>query len=178
MKVISSVFSFAAGAETTYGLLTQELTKAADRGKEDMQTTTVHFETVAPNFTTTVLNPTTVEVGPEDTFGGQIWFYLDQGTLVRYATMTKDPVYNSKTSPNTLRTHSNNPGKMAYVNTRRPRPGIKARGWTSWIASFRGKQFQRRMTKAMLSEQRLSFSARGRDEDVAKGFRRFGRRNI
>ena len=66
---------------------------------------------------------------------GEIYKYLDFGTTIRWSLMSTDWI--SKTSPNTI-----NPGTgRGYVRLRgraemeamgeRPRPGIKARNWTT-----------------------------------------------
>lgn len=65
------------------------------------------------------------------------WWWLNDGTRVRYATMSKD--WQSKTEPNVVQSFPGK-GKKLFVNKKRPRPGIKARRWTKWIAkSMRAK---------------------------------------
>lgn len=53
--------------------------------------------------------------------------YLDSGTKVRYATMTKGFV--PKTKVGVMYSYQG-AGRLAYVNKRKPRPGIQARGWS------------------------------------------------
>jgi hypothetical protein len=57
-------------------------------------------------------------------------FFLDEGTTIRYATMTPD--FEPKTEPRRL---SSVPGRggVAYINPHIPRPGIEARFFTEEI---------------------------------------------
>lgn len=56
--------------------------------------------------------------------------YLDLGTKVRYATMTKG--FRPKTRVGVLYSYAG-AGRVAYVNRGKRRKGIKARGWTEKI---------------------------------------------
>ena len=56
--------------------------------------------------------------------------YLDKGTKVRYATM--QPGFVAKTKVGVFYSYQGN-GGVAYVNKRKKRPGIKARGWSEKI---------------------------------------------
>lgn len=60
-----------------------------------------------------------------------LYFFLNDGTSVRYATMT-DP-FEAKTTPNVI---GSGPGRggLLYVDVNDPRPGIKARKWDRAIA--------------------------------------------
>lgn len=60
-----------------------------------------------------------------------IYRFLDQGTEVRYATMTRD--FKAKTRVGQFASY-NGRGGLAYVNTAKPKPGIAARGWTLKVA--------------------------------------------
>lgn len=55
------------------------------------------------------------------------YVYLDRGTRVRYATMTPD--FRAKTKVGVLYSYKG-AGRVAYVNTKKPRPGIAARQWS------------------------------------------------
>jgi hypothetical protein len=59
-----------------------------------------------------------------DEFGMKKWKWLDQGTRIRYATMTRG--FRAKTTPRVI---SSKPGKggLNYVSRRRPRKGIEKR---------------------------------------------------
>lgn len=59
-----------------------------------------------------------------------VWMWLDQGTKVRYAVMTKG--FKAKTKVGVLYSYQG-AGKVGTVNTKKPRPGIKARGWSQAI---------------------------------------------
>jgi len=71
--------------------------------------------------------------------------WLDEGTRVRYATMSQD--WKSKTKPGVLKSGRGR-GRVLFVNKRRPRPGIKARGWTELIMKRRRRPFTDAMIKA------------------------------
>lgn len=78
-------------------------------------------------------------VSIEVTTDSDIYRYLDEGTKVRYATMTNP--FTAKTKVNSLKA-SRGRGGVAFVNRNRPRPGIKARGfiklvWKKWQPLFR-----------------------------------------
>lgn len=74
------------------------------------------------------------EVFTED----EIYFYLNDGTATRYATMT--PNFKPKTQPGKLDSSSGR-GGLAFVNTQRPRPGIEARKFNTAIIRKHGKKF-------------------------------------
>jgi len=74
--------------------------------------------------------------------------WLDEGTSKRYALMSSD--WKSKTTPGKLQSGSGR-GKVLAVGKRRvprPRPGIKARGWTIQIQNQRKKPFIKNMIGA------------------------------
>lgn len=56
--------------------------------------------------------------------------YLDQGTKVRYATMT--PGFVPKTKVGVVYSYQGS-GRVAFVNKKKKMPGIKARGWSEKI---------------------------------------------
>ena len=74
--------------------------------------------------------------------------FLDEGTSVRWALMSSD--WQSKTRPGVLKS-GRGAGRVIVVGKRwmrRPRPGIKARGWTEKIGKQRHKPFIQAMIKA------------------------------
>lgn len=63
----------------------------------------------------------------EESMGAKKFMWLDRGTKVRYAVMTKN--FKAKTQVRVLDSFPGE-GGMAFVNTKIKRPGIKARKWT------------------------------------------------
>lgn len=55
------------------------------------------------------------------------YIYIDRGTSVRYATMTKG--FKAKTKVGVLYSYQG-AGRVAFVNKAKPKPGIQARGFT------------------------------------------------
>lgn len=74
------------------------------------------------------------------------WHWLDGGTRVRYATMSKD--WHSKTFPGWLGSGPGR-GKRLFVSKRRPRPGIKARRWSLELAKKRQQPFGHAIARAV-----------------------------
>lgn len=70
-----------------------------------------------------------------------IYYFLDRGTRVRYATMDRE--FRSKTKPGRIRSGmgAGNPDPI-YVNRGVPRPGIEARRFTDMIYKRRIGKFQ------------------------------------
>ena len=56
--------------------------------------------------------------------------FLDEGTKVRYATLSADWI--SKTTPRFIGSGFGR-GRVLFINKKQPRPGIKARHWTDEI---------------------------------------------
>jgi hypothetical protein len=75
-----------------------------------------------------------------NTMGVKKWDWLDQGTRVRYATMSKD--WRSKTRQKWFGSGRGR-GRMLFVNRRRPRPGIEARGWSEALTLTRKNAFRK-----------------------------------
>lgn len=84
------------------------------------------------------------------------FIWLDEGTRIRWAVMSSD--WRSKTKPGSFRTGRGNgrviiAGRRAMTNRNiAPRPGIKARNWTSTLQKRRKRPF----TKAMVTAARIS----------------------
>ena len=74
--------------------------------------------------------------------GADKWIWLDEGTSVRYATMT--PGFIAKTKVRVIGSGAGRGGKM-FVNRRFPRPGIAARHFSDEI----GKRQTRKLTPAL-----------------------------
>lgn len=83
-----------------------------------------------------------LEVWTED----KIWGYLDEGTRVRYATMSKD--FRAKTRVNVINSYKGR-GRMLFVNRHRPRPGIKARNWSKELHKKWQPLFREAMKQAL-----------------------------
>lgn len=74
--------------------------------------------------------------------------FLDEGTRIRWALMSSD--WKSKTKPGSLKSGGGR-GRVVVVGRkamRKPRPGIKARGWTPMIKKRRRKPFTKRTIDA------------------------------
>lgn len=84
-----------------------------------------------------------------DKKGVEKWIYLDQGTRIRWALMSKG--FKAKTKPGNFRSGTGKGG--AVIVGRRamqkrniaPRPGIQARQWSELIAKRRERPFVRAM---------------------------------
>jgi hypothetical protein len=77
-----------------------------------------------------------------------IYYFVDKGTSVRYATMTYDPLYIPKTSYRKISSRRGE-GGLLYINPNDPKPGIEAREFTLEIARRREPYFERKMAKAI-----------------------------
>lgn len=94
-------------------------------------------------------NDVTILTGPTGSgLGVNKFRWLDEGTSKRWALMSSN--WSSKTKPGVLKSGRGS-GRVVVVGKRRmkrPRPGIKARGWTEQIGKQRSKKFIQRMIKA------------------------------
>lgn len=75
--------------------------------------------------------------------------WLNDGTSVRYATMT--PNFSAKTVPRLLASRAG-AGGVAFVNKKRPKPGIKPRLWDVTVAEKWQKLLPNVLERAVLSE--------------------------
>lgn len=66
-----------------------------------------------------------VQVAPEYPYG-----WVNRGTRIRYATMSKD--WRSKTKPNVIASYAGR-GRLLFVSRKRPRPGIVARNFSTIV---------------------------------------------
>lgn len=74
--------------------------------------------------------------------GSDKWMWVNFGTKVRYATMSRD--FKAKTQVGVLDSGTG-AGRKLFVSRKHPRPGIKARGWNKMIA----KSFKLRYAQIM-----------------------------
>jgi len=81
-------------------------------------------------------------VSTDDTVYG----YINNGTSVRYATMT--PNFKAKTKPGRISAGAG-AGGVSYVLKSRPRPGIKARKFDEQIAKIRQSDLESFFAKAV-----------------------------
>lgn len=95
-----------------------------------------------------------MEAGPSDkgSFQGKKWFWLNYGTQVRYALLSRD--WQSKTKPGSIRSGMG-AGRVLLRGYKAGRhPGIDARGWVYIIEKMRSKPFQVRMQRAVAQSLR------------------------
>lgn len=74
------------------------------------------------------------------------YFWLDEGTSIRFATMTKD--FAAKTKPGSF-SASGGKGGLAYVSKKQVRPGIQARDWTKMAELEYGAVLQSAIDKVL-----------------------------
>lgn len=113
-----------------------------EEGKIDkrlMQTTAENWNE-PPGFETVV---TMRQDGVADTHptgaNAKKWYYLQFGTSVRYARMSRD--WQSKTTPGNLRSGPGQGHVIARGAKAGAQPGIQARGWIQIIVKMRRKPF-------------------------------------
>lgn len=102
----------------------------------------------------------TVISGPTGS-GSDKWEWLNRGTKIRWALMSNN--WRSKTKSGTFMSGRGS-GRVVIAGKRamqarniKPRPGIKARGWTEKLTNQRKKPFQRRIIKAMQRGTKKAF---------------------
>lgn len=85
--------------------------------------------------------------------GVKKWRWLDEGTRVRRALMSRDWI--SKTAPAGSKLGSfqsfGGRGKVVFVSRKIRRPGIKARNWSKALAKYYEKAFPDRINNAVRS---------------------------
>lgn len=89
------------------------------------------------------------QIGTDDVIYG----FIDEGTKVRYATMSKDWV--SKTEPGVIQAF-HGAGRKLFVNKKYPRPGIKARKFTKIIAKSTRARMEPALRNALARAARRS----------------------
>jgi hypothetical protein len=76
----------------------------------------------------------------------RIYFFLHEGTKVRYAILSPD--WKSKTTPRSLSSRQGQ-GRVVFISKKFPQPGIEAREWTDVIIRKRKRPFKRNMQNVM-----------------------------
>jgi hypothetical protein len=128
--------------------LLNELRREGKDLKKEFDKTIAGWEGDRPTFKAQVSlagSEAVVIVWPTgNTRGVEKWVYLDLGTSIRWALMSRN--WRSKTKPGKLQSGGGS-GRVVIAGRRAmqrrnipPRPGIKARGWTVKI----GRQYKRR----------------------------------
>lgn len=86
--------------------------------------------------------------GPVDdgSQGMKKWHWLNSGTSIRYATMTRG--FKAKTRTGRV-TAGIGAGGLAFVDRKVPRPGIKARRWYYYIPRLARKNFLKNIDNAI-----------------------------
>jgi len=123
-------------------------------GKEQkrlLQVTTKTWKGAKPNFVSTVnMDPQQAYVitQPDDpnSEGGRKWWFLELGTRVRYAVMSRD--FKAKTRRGVLGSSAGK-GGMVFVSKKIRRPGIKARNWRLEVLKLRKKDFLDTMRRTL-----------------------------
>jgi len=85
-------------------------------------------------------------VSVEVSTDSDIYRFVDEGTKVRYATMT--PNFLAKTRPNVIGSRRGR-GGVLFVNKKKPRPGIKARNFSKLIQKKWQPRFRKEMQAAL-----------------------------
>ena len=91
------------------------------------------------------------------TTDSDIYRFVDEGTKVRYATMSKD--FQAKTRPKVIGSRAGR-GRKLFVNRKRPRPGIKGRKFSKTIAQRQNKPFRSAMDSALTRAAKKSGHSR------------------
>lgn len=111
----------------------------------------VEDTTQIPDFYFTLSNPeryvTKLEVavtGPE--YGIKKWFWISEGTKVRYAVMTKD--FKPKTKVGVISSYVGR-GRRKYVNPAVMRPGIDKRGFDDILNQRQEERIQKKWETAL-----------------------------
>lgn len=95
---------------------------------------------------------TKAEIKAMNVTDNRIYFFLHDGTKVRYAVLSPD--WKSKTTPGILGSGPGR-GKVLFVSKKRPMPGIEARKWTDVIVRQRKRPYKQNMEKIMVTIARL-----------------------
>lgn len=85
-------------------------------------------------------------VSVEVSTDSDVYRFVDEGTKVRYATMTPD--FLAKTQPNVIGSRRGR-GGLLFVNKKKPRPGIKARNFSKIIQKKWQPRFRKEMQAAL-----------------------------
>ena len=118
--------------------------------REKLEQTTATWKGDKPDFESLIgldKGNASVATGPTGNEKGvKKWGWLNEGTAVRHAVMSKD--WRSKTSRRNFRSGAG-AGRMVHVSRKINQPGIKAREWTKLLQEQRRRPFTKRMIDAM-----------------------------
>jgi hypothetical protein len=128
--------------------------------KRMLRFTTRRWQGTKPQFISkTTVSPTKLFVAtaprgkypPTGRSGSAKWWYLEEGTEVRWALMSSD--WRSKTRSGRLRSYGGS-GKVLIVGRKAmskrniaPRPGIEARNWRAEVIRLRSRKFKGRLQR-------------------------------
>ena len=136
------------------------LEEEGQQHKKMLRLTTRRWTGTKPQFaSTTVVSPTKlfVETAPRGAYppsgrsGAAKWWYLEEGTEIRWALMSSD--WRSKTRRAQLRSYGGGgrvliAGRKAMTKRNiRPRPGIEARNWRAEVIRLRSRKFKGRLKR-------------------------------
>lgn len=107
--------------------LMRTLVERSEKVQKDFDKTTQTWKKTAAEFNIQSSDQLIREVSTNS----EIYGYLDQGTSVRYATMT--PGFQAKTRVEWIGS-AGGAGGLRFINKKRPKPGIKARKFAATIA--------------------------------------------
>jgi hypothetical protein len=128
----------------------RELQKEGKEQQKQLKKTTATWQGDKPKFETIVdidAEGAGVLTGPSgNTKGIKKWNWLDQGTRVRRALMSRN--WKSKTRPGHFGSGAGR-GRVVFISKRVNRPGIKPRNWSALLTKRRRKPFTNRMIKAL-----------------------------
>lgn len=152
MSVTTTMRAIVPKAMNIDAIAKEIFTELGKEGKDDqrlLDQTTSGFTGTRPTFESDIYRGD--DVGVRTTPGGdgegvKKWRYLNEGTRVRHAVMSKG--YRAGTTPGQLRS-SRKRGRTVFVSRKIRRPGIAARGWTTVAQKERTAPFQGRIVKAI-----------------------------
>lgn len=115
--------------------LLSALGKSGKKLKEEFEKTTKTWKGEKPTFEPIISVVQGTGAGLDMALTGaekgvRKWFYLNEGTSVRYAILSDD--WESKTTPGFVGSGPGR-GRVVAVNVNSPQPGIETRGWTDII---------------------------------------------
>lgn len=126
------------------------LLRVKENVEADLKATTATWKTKHPKFKVMVryAGGDARVIGDTDgaSLDNDIWHYINEGTSVRYATMTSD--FQPKTRKRNIGSMAG-AGGMMYVSKKNPRPGIEAREFTDAIRENNEELLHKEMIKAV-----------------------------
>lgn len=128
--------------------INRALDEVAQKAKQDFEQTVETWEE-KPDF---VIEGDNLE-GRSVYTTDRIYGFVNNGTNVRYATMTPD--FRAKTTPKVIGSRSGS-GGVHYINKRVPRPGIEARRFDEIIAKKWEAEYPTILQKAVYESSKFS----------------------